>query len=114
MERLRNAGWQFVEWRDLPKPWTRRPFDRKSEIESLIEPILSLADLSARSQYVNDYLRTALSPARDFAVWIRRTQKIGGRNLDTLEARLGMLVRQLRRDKRKGRGFFAAISARAG
>src|SRR6185295_10781583 len=39
LDRLRNDGHHFVEWRDFPATWRREPFDRESEIHKLIEQV---------------------------------------------------------------------------
>ncbi|HSR68975.1 MAG TPA: UvrD-helicase domain-containing protein [Acidobacteriota bacterium] len=107
LDRLKSVGWQLIEWRDFPARWQQRPFDRRAEIEAVIEPVLEIARLSALSEYHNDYLRRALGPARDFATWYKRISKVRSPSLDDLEARLSNLARDLRRDKRVGRGFYA-------
>ncbi|HSR51035.1 MAG TPA: UvrD-helicase domain-containing protein [Acidobacteriota bacterium] len=112
VDRLKSVGWQLIEWRDFPAAWERRPFDRRAEIEAVIKPVLEIADLSAESDYNNDYLRKALGPARDFAAWYRRIRKLREPSLDDLEARLSNLTRDLRRDKRVGRGFYADAVSR--
>ncbi len=108
MDRLRSAGWLLVEWRDFPAAWRRDEIRRQEEIEAVIESVVQLADLSGECPYPGDQLRKALSPAREFATWHRRAEVSGGQRLDTMEALLGRLLRDLRRSsKRKGRGVFS-------
>jgi ATP-dependent helicase/nuclease subunit A len=45
LDRLRVAGAYFVEWRDFPAPWRRDPFDRESEIETLIAQVNRFAEI---------------------------------------------------------------------
>lgn len=95
LERLRGAGWSLVEWRDFPTPWERRPFDREGEIDMLLDRVDELAGLFHRCQNRRDYLRRALEPAEQFASWIQRSEAVGTRDYDDLEARLAELQRQL-------------------
>ena len=36
VDRLRKAAWDLAQWRDFTTPWTRNPFDRERDIESLV------------------------------------------------------------------------------
>lgn len=53
-DRLRNAGWELVQWQDYPAPWRREPFAREAEIDALIEKLHAFADLTASPTKPND------------------------------------------------------------
>lgn len=53
-ERLRNAGWELVQWQDYPAPWRREPFAREAEIDALIEKLRAFAHLTANPAKPND------------------------------------------------------------
>jgi ATP-dependent helicase/nuclease subunit A len=74
-ERLQNAGWKLVEWRDYPAEWRREPFARTEEIDTLVRMARELAALSARPRRVNDNLYLALRPARELAGWIENAEQ---------------------------------------
>src|SRR5689334_8699665 len=37
LDELRKAAWNLTEWRDFDAAWERRPFDRKAQLDTLIE-----------------------------------------------------------------------------
>ena len=37
LDQLKQAGWKLVEWRDFPEPWRRPEYDRKGDIDALVE-----------------------------------------------------------------------------
>ncbi|MFQ5737420.1 MAG: UvrD-helicase domain-containing protein [Acidobacteriota bacterium] len=112
LERIRDAGWIFAEWRDFAAPWGREDFDRQSEIDALLPDVFALAEKSAKCSYERDYLRMALRPARFFTRDLEKAESTRERDYNDLEARLLNLTSELSRDKRKGRGFFAHGVAR--
>jgi ATP-dependent helicase/nuclease subunit A len=113
LHQLESAGWKLIEWRDFPKPWNTRPFDRQKESDRLVGQILELAELSSRCQRTKDNLFEDLRPVRDTAEAIRRTEEVAGRDYDTLEGLLVKLFRDLKGGKkRKGSGLYAEGVAR--
>ena len=103
-DELRFAGWKLIEWRDFRGPWRRDPFDRDAEVDRLVPLVTELAEGSERCERRSDELYRALAPARELVTWVARA---GPRlDYDTLEALLIKLLRDLNRDKRKGRGPF--------
>src|SRR6266849_1051591 len=46
VERLRNAGWDLIQWRDFDSEWQRPPFDRQGRIDALVQRLDEFADLS--------------------------------------------------------------------
>ncbi|MEE8522381.1 MAG: UvrD-helicase domain-containing protein [Thermoanaerobaculia bacterium] len=105
LDRLRDAGRQLVDWRDFPARWQRRPFDRSADVDRLIEQVEALADAHHRCPDRRDYLRRAIEPAAELALWVRRTESVTDRDYDELEAQLVEALRQLRRNAHwTGRG----------
>jgi ATP-dependent exoDNAse (exonuclease V) beta subunit len=110
IEELEAAGWKLIEWRDFDCPWRCEPFDRIGSIDELSELVHRISGLSRRCQKPSDELYRALAPVRELDAWLERTdQQI---DYETLEALLIKLLKDLNRDKRKGRGSFAEDVAR--
>lgn len=110
--RLRDAGRNLAEWRDFPTPWERRPFDREQEIDRLLDEVDALSDHFHACPNRHDYLRRALEPAALFAIWVQRSESVGERDYDELEARLVDLERQLQNKlswKGRGKWFSAEV-----
>ena len=107
MEQLQETGRKLVEWRDFPAPWRTAEFDRAAEIDALVTRIHELAALCAKCKRWKDTLLVALRPLTELAVWIERAEHKQARDYDTLESRLLRLLRDLRRDSKKGSGVFA-------
>ncbi len=107
LDRIRDAGWNFIEWRDFTAAWRRDPFDRHAEIDRLSEFVFQVAEMSALCPYQNDYLRKSLAPARRFRRTVEKAEALRPRDYDGLEAKLLDVLREVKREKRKGRGFFA-------
>jgi ATP-dependent exoDNAse (exonuclease V) beta subunit len=67
LDRLRNDGLSLVEWRDFPSKWRRDPFDRESEIDSLIAHASRLAAMVSTCTSMSNELRRKLQCVIDFA-----------------------------------------------
>jgi ATP-dependent helicase/nuclease subunit A len=120
IDRLRSAGRALVEWRDFPHPWTRDDaFDRRRQIEKLVDELVRFAELTENPSYARDFLYLDTAPARTTIAEIRRTLgtlgthgthgTLGTRGtdliLDEIEARLIDLARDRRFQHAKhGRG----------
>jgi ATP-dependent exoDNAse (exonuclease V) beta subunit len=123
IDRLRSAGRALVEWRDFPHPWTRDgAFDRRREIEKLVDELDRFAQLTENPSYAKDFLYLDTAPARTTVAEIRRTLGTHGTLgtlgtlgipgtdgidglLDELEARLIDLARDRRfQNAKHGRG----------
>ena len=107
LDRIRDAGWSLAEWRDFPTPWRREAFERESIIDGLVRWVRELAELSRRCLNQRDELFQALRPARDVVTWTERAERERARDYDQLEGLLIKLGKNLKSDKRKGRGTFA-------
>jgi ATP-dependent exoDNAse (exonuclease V) beta subunit len=64
VDRLRKAAWELAQWRDFSGAWTRQPFDRRAEIDSLIEDLHELAALSRQASSKTDPLLAGTEPIR--------------------------------------------------
>ena len=128
LDRLREAAWRLVDWRDFAAPWRRPEFDRETELEELCAGVERLGELVLHGRR-SDMLRRGLTPVVELSNWIVRTRQLGGAGpgpnggdradgqeafQDQLEARLVKLLRDLSgfRSPRKGRGGFAEGVAR--
>jgi len=108
IDQLQYAGWKLIEWRDHPAPWRQVPFDRESEVDRLIEQVKLVADAASRCKKFTDNLVRSLRPAQALVTWIQRAEVSSRkRDYDTLESFLIKLLRDLKKDTKKGSGFFA-------
>jgi ATP-dependent exoDNAse (exonuclease V) beta subunit len=93
VDRLRNAGRQLAEWRDLPRPWSRPPFDRRGEVVRLVAGLHRLSDLTESPSSSRDNLFVDTDAVRRLSRQIRLEQSFGEADIDGWEARLVDLVR---------------------
>jgi ATP-dependent helicase/nuclease subunit A len=107
IETLKYAGRQLVEWRDHDAPWLKRPFDRNSRVDALLDQCSALDGLVSQSTRAADNLVKSMRPLPDLMAWIERARGAGPSDYDTLEARLLKLESDLKRDFKKGSGNFA-------
>jgi len=77
VDRLRKAAWELAQWRDFTAPWTRRPFDREAEIDSVVSLLHELAELTRNPASRNDPLFTGTDPVRRVSDEIRLQQTFG-------------------------------------
>ena len=105
---LQFAAWKLIEWRDHPAKWRHVPFDRNSQIDQLIEQVKLVAEAASHCRKFNDNLVRSLRPAQALITWIERSEAATrARDYDTLESLAIKLLRDLKRDLKKGSGFFA-------
>ena len=107
IEQLQYAAWKLIEWRDHPAPWRRVLFDRRAEIDRLVEQVKLIAEAASRCAKRNDNLVKSLRPAQALITWIERAEEARARDYDSLESLLIKLLRDIKRDSKKGSGFFA-------
>jgi len=108
MDQLKYAAWKLIEWRDHPAPWRQVAFDRDSEVDRLVEDVKLIGEAAALCAKPFDNLVKSLRPAQAVVTWIQRSEAATrGRDYDTLESFLIKLLGDLKKDTKKGSGFFA-------
>jgi len=108
IDQLKYAAWKLIEWRDHPAPWRQAPFDRDSEIDGLIEQVKLIGEAASLCTKPFDNLVKSLRPAQAVVTWIQRSEAATrGRDYDSLESFLIKLLGDLKKDTKKGSGFFA-------
>jgi ATP-dependent helicase/nuclease subunit A len=113
INQLQYAGWKLIEWRDHPAAWRQAPFDRDRKIDELIEQVKLVAEAASRCPKPHDNLVRSLRPAQGVVTWIERAEAATrSRDYDTLESLLIKLLRDLKKDTKKGSGFFSATVPR--
>src|SRR5262245_19574854 len=115
VDRLRDAAWELIQWRDFTGDWRRPPFDRAARIAELVERLHAFSDLSDRADYQYDVLLLDTRPARQLSEEIRRTEGLVPRDHNRLEAALIELGRNRQFQRaRKGSGKYRDGVARDG
>ena len=105
VERLRNAGWELIQWRDFEGDWQRPPFDRERRIDALVQTLHEFAALSDGPSYQYDAFCLDTRPARQLSEEIARTENVAPRDYSRLEGALVDLCRNRQfRQARKGSG----------
>ncbi len=108
IDQLQYAASKLIEWRDHDAPWRHLPFDRDPQIDQLIQQVKLVAEATARCKKFTDNLVRSLRPARALVTWIERSEAATrARDFDSLESLLIKLLRDLKKDTKKGSGFFA-------
>jgi ATP-dependent helicase/nuclease subunit A len=105
-EKLLEAGQRLVEWRDSPARWTKKRFDRTTEIEQLLDRVRALAIDSSRCDDPRDRLHQNLACTRELTLELDRREQDAPRDYDFVEGRLIELLSDLRRSQAKGTGPF--------
>ena len=110
IERIRKAAWDLAQWRDFTQPWTRGPFDRAREIESLVASLHETADLTRHPSSANDPLAVGTDAIRRLSDEITLQQTLGGDSAADYDGWEAGLV-DLSRDRvlarlKQGRGTF--------
>jgi ATP-dependent exoDNAse (exonuclease V) beta subunit len=86
--RLRNAGWDLIQWRDFEGEWHRAPFDRMGRIDALVDQLHEFARLSDDPASARDYFYLDTRPARQLGEEIERTENVAPRDYNGLEGAL--------------------------
>jgi ATP-dependent exoDNAse (exonuclease V) beta subunit len=108
VDRLRNAGWDLVEWRDFGAEWTRPDFDRHHEIAACVASVHAFADTTTHPSSARDPLFVDTAAARRASDELRLIMAAG--DDDAAEAVLVDLCRE--RDFRRARKGMGASFAR--
>jgi ATP-dependent helicase/nuclease subunit A len=74
LERIRAAVRKFLEWRDFTREWEIRPFDRRGEIDLLVDQAVGLLERAQYSRETGHAWRLSLRPLRDLVTWIHRAE----------------------------------------
>jgi ATP-dependent exoDNAse (exonuclease V) beta subunit len=93
---LRGAVGSLCEHRDFEAPWTRPPFDRRREIDAVMETLEALAALSSRAEDPEDWLAKNLANIQRFVAENALREGVRARDHDALEAELRELARTRR------------------
>jgi ATP-dependent exoDNAse (exonuclease V) beta subunit len=113
IDQLQFAAWKLIEWRDHPEPWRQVPFNRDQQIDQLVEQVKLIAEAVTRCPKPTDNLVRSLRPAQGVVTWIERAEAATrSRDYDTLESLLIKLLRDLKKDTKKGSGFFSSTVPR--
>src|SRR5207244_1934871 len=107
LDRLRAAGWTLIQWRDFRSRWRQEVFRRDEEIEQLIGELSVLAEIASACNVPGHPVRQRLQCVVDFMSRFQRSEQIGRRDTDELEALLIRLPGQLGQSRRKGSGKFS-------
>ena len=103
IDRIRNAGWELLQWRDHPKPWTRpEAFDRERDMEALLDALKTFAEISRDPIDRRDVLYRETWRLRHAHEEIDQLRSRGLPDFGGWEARLCELAAH-ERDLRKGR-----------
>ncbi len=106
-DQLRYDGWKFIEWRDFTAPWKSEPFDRIEEMRELGKAVKRLSKMRSQAARETDELVLALRCVRDVHVWIDNVSHRRRPDYDAVEAVLLKLFKDMKRNKKKGRGRFS-------
>ncbi|MEJ2146265.1 MAG: UvrD-helicase domain-containing protein [Acidobacteriota bacterium] len=105
LEKIRAAAWKFLEWRDFTREWEMRPFDRRTEMDRLVEEAFRLLGRLEDSREAGGGSSLGLGPLRDLVTWIQRAELERPRDYSQIEAFLVDLPDFVRRqaDSKAGR-----------
>jgi ATP-dependent exoDNAse (exonuclease V) beta subunit len=115
VDRLRNAGWEMIQWRDFSASWQQPQFDRASRVDALVDRLHEFTRLSSDPDYQNDGFYLDTRPVRQLCEEIGRTEAAidGARDYNRLEAALIDLGRNRqfqRARKGGGRAYKTGVS----
>jgi ATP-dependent exoDNAse (exonuclease V) beta subunit len=103
IDRVRNAGWELLQWRDHPKAWTRPAgFERERDMEVLLDALATFAEISKNPIDRQDILYRETQRLRLAHADIDQLRSRGLPDFEGWEARLCELAAH-ERDLRKGR-----------
>ena len=105
IDRIRSAGWELLQWRDHPQPWTRpEGFSRERDMEVLLDALKTFAEISANPIDRYDLLYRETQRLRLAHEEIDQLRSRGLPDFEGWEARLCELAAH-ERDLRKGRNM---------
>jgi ATP-dependent helicase/nuclease subunit A len=92
-EALRRAGLSLVNQRDFDAAWRRDPFERKQEIDALLDRLGALGAFAARAEDPDDWGVKSIVEVERFMAELRRREAIVGRDYDGVEQELYGIAR---------------------
>ena len=92
-DRLMNAGWNLLDWRDFPGHWSRVPFSRETEIDALVQELQRFADITRSPSNPGNYFFKDTTRARESSERLIAAEQLRPRDYDGLEGDLTELVR---------------------
>ena len=113
IDRLRNAGWELIQWRDFTGEWHQPQFDRAARVDQLVDRLREFAMLSSEPESRYDGLHFDTQAARQLLEELERTETVMKRDYDRLEAALVDLSRNRqfqRARKGTGKSYKAGVS----
>jgi ATP-dependent helicase/nuclease subunit A len=114
--RLRRAADELREWRDHEAAWKRPDYDRQAEIESLVDHLRRVAEITADPLKKGDVFWQDTAKIRRVHNEIDRQRRVGGGDLDGWEATLVQLAddRDLARPRKgSGTAYKAGVTRQA-
>ncbi len=103
VERLRQAGWTLLQWRDHPAPWSRDgDWQRERAIDALLEAVEQLGALAEQASWREDPVFKNLAAIRGMADEIARARREGPLDYDGWEASLVDLSKNRETARHKG------------
>src|SRR5262249_36853930 len=107
MGQLRQGGRELVEGGGFSALWRTEPFGRDGAGGGVLALCQGVGLETGQGRRARANLVVALRPLAQFLTWLARGDAARRRDYDTLESLLLKLQRDLKKDTRKGSGFFA-------
>ena len=93
-ERLKAAGWELLDWRDLSAPWSRPVYDRTAWIDKLLKQLGEFRKLTFNPARSSTYFYRNTEIARSISERLAALEMIGVRDYDLAEALLATLAEE--------------------
>ncbi len=91
-ERLKAAGWELLNWRDLSASWSRPKYDRTASIDKILEQLREFRKVTSNPSRSNSYFYRNTEIARSVGERLNALEMIGVRDYDLAEALLATLA----------------------
>ena len=92
-DRLMNAGWNLLKWRDFSACWSRVSFSRETEIDALAQELHRFADITRLPTNPGNYFFRDTAPVRELSERLIAAEQLRPRDYDGLEGDLTEVVR---------------------
>lgn len=89
---LRDQAWRLAEWRDMSKPWTVRPFERRAETDAVLDTLIDLVEEWRVAAGTLKFVPGPLRPSIELAERARIQRLTGCPDYDSWEAELHALL----------------------